>query len=1335
MILRLMNKIIITVCLILTLCVVCGGLIHTSNNHSHNIGANVAVAADDSGNASDKEKSSKKDKKTERSYASHLFDKTDENQSMMYFNSQTGADVPTVQSTISEKADKTNGEQYASFLNTLGKWNLYNTYTSQIDAGIGIVGKIIRFTIGVVLLGCLYLMDGLDGLLQITADLVDHLNIFKYLVDGQGNIPNSNPLHVLQPLVDLYKQITIFAKIFIAMFIGFVLFRIAVMGTKRSKGHYLGRGLSRAAIAMITVAIVPLLLSAFFGIFADLIRSDKDAAKSTIDDVPSEHIVDSRGYIDSSLTNLKDKKDNAAVNGGYVLMHDHKDMPKTQKDVNNKIPTGSLVEYLNTGNLKGKNNPSGKELVLKWMTGDTFTADDVDSMYSLSKDDKSHGWSFWENDEKRAFQFKLSYGPDSVKTFDGKDPFSLDLNGVSIQSASLAGNGPMGVVLNGISMTTIIVGTTVVCVTLMLAMFSALIKSLGLLTSNLSLSAFGSPQGAFGIIATIIMLVVSWISALAILPIYSDITGAIQDLMTEGINDNFDMSGIAKQTLSTAGILFVQWFCAIFALKGRGALLNGVQDFFKSVIDRVSSYTGTQARGRNSGANALGAMNDADKAGYENNLDRMTRPIDKSKDALGNVPVAAMGYGAGKMGELASSIKDKGTEAGKAGLGKAKESASNLKNKMSADEEVTDNETQGNNVKDSMEKGLEAMGRSGVADMNKNVDNQDDAVNKAQQHQSDLSEAQQDLQDAKDHYNDLEASNASPSDLANAQEDIDKAQDRYDRALANSQASAREMAGTGISAEDIAEGKKSTAEDFQQANRDVANAKNDLETLKAERQQMKDENATPEELAGIDHDINQAEDRLASAQDRQQLAKAGHAASIGNAQVEKDGRNDVVAARQATREAERMVESAKETGNLSPKEQDTVRKTAGAMSDSVTNLKNNAQSDLMKAEASKGALQYMANNHNQAFTDSDKENVASFTSGATQTVQDAKQELAQAKKGNASKAQVASLSQRVMDANKLQASAQTVMGAIESGRVSEQAITAQEQIVQSVASEQVQAQKEMASLNQAAGNGETISRGTYQRVQSNLSAANQKSEVANKTLSSLHAMKAAGTNHLSGGQMDSAMKQADQQINDAQSKYQTLNDATGAINHVNTGGAINRSNLMSIVNGQKMVQKAVSQSAQGKRDDFNKAGTKLASLKSQLANGKPVSHEVQRMQNTYDRIEQELQQEESQERAVRTSGQTFKNAGRSMVHNLKAAQDNLTEKQNLKTTREDNYQEILNTGGYTKEQLEDFKQNISHQRSNIDQHGGNYSRERRNKISKIKTKLDRANSIMGEHEK
>lgn len=62
-----------------------------------------------------------------------------------------------------------------------------------------------------------------------------------------------------------------------------------------------------------------------------MIKSDDGYAKSSVDKIPSRYIVDDRRYIDKSLTYLKGKKNNDAVNGGYVLNHDNPDMPKTQK--------------------------------------------------------------------------------------------------------------------------------------------------------------------------------------------------------------------------------------------------------------------------------------------------------------------------------------------------------------------------------------------------------------------------------------------------------------------------------------------------------------------------------------------------------------------------------------------------------------------------------------------------------------------------------------------------------------------------------------------------------------------------------------------------------------------------------------------------------------------------------------------------------------------------------------------------------------------------------------------------------------------------------------------
>lgn len=45
--------------------------------------------------------------------------------------------------------------------------------------------------------------------------------------------------------------------------LGFILFRVAIMGTKVSKGRYLGRGLSKVVIGILAATVAPLALSAF----------------------------------------------------------------------------------------------------------------------------------------------------------------------------------------------------------------------------------------------------------------------------------------------------------------------------------------------------------------------------------------------------------------------------------------------------------------------------------------------------------------------------------------------------------------------------------------------------------------------------------------------------------------------------------------------------------------------------------------------------------------------------------------------------------------------------------------------------------------------------------------------------------------------------------------------------------------------------------------------------------------------------------------------------------------------------------------------------------------
>lgn len=75
---------------------------------------------------------------------------------------------------------------------------------------------------------------------------------------------------------------------------------------------------------------------------------------------------------------------------------------------------------------------------------------------------------------------------------------------------------------------------------------------------------------------------------------------------------------------------------------------------------------------------------------------------------------------------------------------------------MTSDEEVNESDSQGSDVQDQFNKGFNAMGRSGVSDMQKNLDDQESSVDKAQANQQELDDAKEGLDEAREHYDDLE---------------------------------------------------------------------------------------------------------------------------------------------------------------------------------------------------------------------------------------------------------------------------------------------------------------------------------------------------------------------------------------------------------------------------------------------------------------------------------------------------------------------------------------------------------------------------------------------------
>lgn len=1272
-----------------------------------------------------KGKKSKEDSKTKKSYASRIFDETSKNQSLMYFKSQTGSGVPTVESIINE--DDGNGTEYAAFLKSMDNWNLYQVYTNQKDVGRGLLlGGIVKIY-GGILLACLYVMDGLDYLLKMFADLFDYLNIYKYITNENGVIPKDNPLSVLQPILDVIKGLGIMAKVIIAIFLGWILFMVTTgIGPAKNRSSYFGKGVGKVMLATISLVLVPFILSAFFGMFSDILKDQNNVAKNTVNSIPGKFIVDTNKWIDNSLTAAKGTKNNEAVNGGFVLLHDHKNMPKNESDIKNKIPTPSLVSYLNTAD-KNKNT-DGKELLGKWTNSDTMTANDIDSIYSLSKDDKKV-WKFWQNDEKRSFQFKLAPESNSVKAFGGKKAISLDLNDVSIDTATLAGNGGYGQFLNAISMGVMIVGTTIVIGTLFIAMFVSFIRSIQEAATHWIASTFLSISGLVGVFIVMAMLLVSFGSVMLLAPLFGELVSGINKISAEWINDNLDLTGTAKQTITTIATVIVMLFAMVFTLKGRKAIMGIAQDHFNNILSKLN-MNGVSPSGRHNIAHSsLNNMaDDVGVNGLENGLSNMMySPIDKANSSLTSLSDMAKD----KLGDFNDSIKEKSGDA----YENLKEKTSDFAGKLKGEESVDDADKQGEAISDEVENGIKNMSDQSSGGIESSFDNQEKVIDKAMQSNDELMKAERDLESAKENLEALKRSGASSEAIKAAQDDVDNAQSKYDNSLGRNQDVVKEMAESGASVQDIVSAQNENAKEYNSATNDINDAQKELDNLKSQKEQLETLGASGSELQGIEKEIGQAEDKLENAKSRQSLAKEAYNAKVGNAQVEKDARNDLLSAQQAQRAATRNLRSANEHGNLSSSQYGKLQSASKHLSDDMNYDLNKTQGQIRDLESQRGALEFMSNNGGKAFAESDIKSQGEMLEKATSNVGNLERKYAQAQKSKASKNQLSQINNELSQAKAQQATLQTVMGTIQSGKFNESALKAQESIVDQAYSNREKAQQEMVKIQKRENSGELIERSVMQEARANVKATNSAYQQATRTLKGLEAQKVAGGNTLASDKIQSRQQVAEQKIQGLQARYNTLKSGSNASEILSNGGLIDKHQTHDLSKAHKIIQENATNDKNNAITNYEKMAQKVEKLKQQEAKGMPVSAEVNRLQKGLKQAEKQMNNAIKHDKFVRSQGNEINRTGQTMLNNIKSAKKEVTEanvKLKDKQTKHDN---VLKGGGYTHEQLSKYKTNVEQDKELYNTNKGQLKRQRREQVEAVKNNLDRSNKIMGNKKK
>lgn len=1263
---------------------------------------------------SGKEKKSKDDKGDGpgRSYASYIFDKTDKNQSMLYFKSDAPAGTATVETTVNKalhdskgnllqkglksfknifeddksKYNEPGGEglKYATFLKTLHDWNLYHTYTNQLEVGSGIVTKIFIGIYGAFLIGLLWVAKALDALIVAFAKLMDQLNIFKYFAPD-GKLPKG-PLQGLQPLLDLFQGMGQLALIALAIGLAFLMvFTIIGVGKARNRGGYFIKGFALKMLQAFAIIGLPLMLAGFLTAFSQaVINGGKEGfVTSNVDQVPKNYIVDTSGWVKGSIKNVDQSN---GINGGYVLKKGSADWPTSgRKSVTQNIPDDKFVKAIN--DISG-DSKSGDQLLNEWRTADTFTPGDLDTMYKVSDSDKEH---LWNKDEKRLFQFKLAPESDKVKAFTGKDGMvSLDLNEVSIRSASLVGNTAFGVFLNGAMMGVQIACIVFVSIALLTAIMTGVFKSVMLLATNVVKAQLGSAQAFLGVLATCIMLLVTVFTAFIIIGLYANLSQALTSSITHSINDSLakNTPGVIKQVIQAVVTVFVYVLTIFLVFKMRAAIVQGTQQFLTNLMERAGiDVTGRQTGHQPAGVNALSDMAGANQQGE-----------DFAKASMGG---AASSLGAGMAGAGSSaleSMQERDFSLGAAGAAMRDGlGAFTSKAGEKAGEQANDNTLTGK-ISGKLAQGLDAISDK-IAEGNEGdiLDAQENQAESVDDAMSEADKARDNLDKLKQQRDEAEANGATAEELEAMNSDIEEAEAELAK-LENAEAnSAEQLASVGGGDELADESAEATVQDEQDAQHELAQAKRDLDNLEAEKEDLIADNASKEEIDAIDQQIADAKSRVSDAEQ-----KLGMVQNRGDGVIDRDNldnsENDIIAAQQGLRNAEKSYQSALETGNLDSSDVSKMQNTAKGFAADLDKMEQSGTQKLA-GEQEKLAAMERVNSNGGSFTQQDTSNVASSVKNATSEVANASSKLKQLESTGGSKADIKTAKQNLTNAKANLSGAESVQQAVQTGKVTSQALSSQQQRVSQLESKASQAQQRLTKLKDQQANGISISKGSIQEAQKQVQQTQSQLSGARSVMNGLNAQR------LTGGQVSKeGLMQQRSVVKNQKATVDKIKQASQDMNNVMGSQTLDKKAMSSFINASNLVKSNAAgrtQQAQANYNQQNKELGKLRKLYSQPGSNISMA-QITRKQNAVNESAGQLQQAQLKEKAIQQDISGVRDTGYKMSQNIQAAATNVQSSKRKLSQRQARYKQLGRVGGMDRSTISRIQQGIKEDKALLD---------------------------------
>lgn len=1224
-------------------------------------------------------KKNKLDEAQKQSYAAVVFNDEKANDTIYYYNKQTKAKVPTVESKIEEKtSNKKVAKEYATFLNSLHNWNLYSVNTTISDQGLGFLGSVFKVGYGVIILICYVILKILDSLYGLFADLLNQINLFKYLDNGTASLTKNSPLYSIKPLLDGYNKIGVLGKIIMAVFLGYIAFRVATgFGKASNRASFFKSHMARAVMAIIAAATAATIASMSISITSDIVNDTEGAGTSTIEDIPKNYIIDNSRYIDNSLSKINGKKGAEGTNNGYVLNHNHL-FPKNPTELKNNVPSPELVEYMNTDNdSKNAEKIDGISLFKSWVFATTVNANDISSLYELNKNKDKQNF--------KALMFKMAPQEMGVKLKGGKEFFGSELKDAEIHTANLAGNSGVGVFLNAIKLGVLVMLITFISVTLFWSVVVGAAVAIKDFIKNVTLSPLLFIQCFFGVLITAALLPLGAYISKILIKFFPQVVLAIDKSSTQYINNNVSMDGIAKQLIQTIALIILAIVLTTVTLAVKKGVMEAVGNGISKVLEVMNPSVGTA---NSADKQALKNSLDGNLAGHDTATDISKNPFGAAKDGMDNVKDFFK--------------KDKKNEEEENALLANQNEENDKEFEGKASTGVEGDNAEGDDIQQDIDEGLEKLNDTTDEGVMNNIEEQEQNLENAEDEFNKLEGKQNELDDAESELAQLKETNAPQEEIEAAEEKVANAGHALDEQLGNSQAANKKLTQSGIGLDELENNREQAMKDYHNANDEIESAEKELYGLNQEKEEMEAYGASSEQIQEKEDKINQVKNGLKLSETKRDLAQKAYQADIKNPESEQLLRNDIVSAQEEKFNAEQNLDSAAKTGNLSSEEYGKLQNAAFTLDEDVNNIGEGIHRKINQGIATNHAIKHLRNNDYNAFSDNDISTQQSQLDNVKTNITKLEERYNDIS-GDASAPQ-----EHIVDVqeslNREKENYENMLKtnqAISTGRNLSDAIRGQQAVVSNAHERKQSLEQTLKVYEERDLQGVPTDRDTRKDIEVKYKEANTAFENSERIMSGLQTVQSMGKNKATEQELGSIESNNNVSLENLYKERENVQGVQSTIGKLKNGESVNMRETGHLYQTQKTARRSAADKTNQANNRLKAAKEKIEKLKNDEKNGVHVKQQLERWRKNMEDSKRDLENAKNKETSISSEGFNINSIGITMKQNLSDAIQNVETVKTKVTKLKSEHENMLKTGGVSKDQLNNYRKEVEKKKEGI----------------------------------